>query len=562
MAAVIQPGDLGNDQNNQNGQGPNSVNQAGQQTSTTSNTNQAGQAPVQNQSAGSASTSNSGSTNTGQSAGQSAGNQATGFSNAGTAGSNNQYNPNKQQGSGYTNIQQFVNANKGNQLGSAIGNNIQNTETSAQSNLANAQNQFQQQTQANQANTQGNQQLAQNVLADPTAYANIAGATQNSPTNAQAGQQFQSLLSGQYQGPTALTNASQLQNQAANVAQMGQALSSSGGQQGLLQQLVGNPQYTQGESGLDTLLLGQSNSPALQAAKRNALTLQGQTNSAITGAAAQGQQNTAQAQQFGTALQNQLGQTVTNENNQLQQAATNDQNQRNQQYQSALADLQSGNVNQNEAQLLGLTQGENVYNVLNGNGATGLGSSSAAQFLQENPLAANISNTANAQQYAQMQALQSLAGQYAPSNAQAAFQNFQNPGQASAFQNSQALIGNQAGLQNAINAAATNYGSIYNPAAASQSQAQNIVNDWGNTSLGTLGQRNSDIASLTNGGATGGSIEQNVAWANNNLATQNAALAAAQAQLQGQYGNLGTINIQPSAYPGIQAVQGNQVTGS
>lgn len=552
MASTIQPEDLGTDQNNQNGNGPNSVNQAGAQNSSTSNTNQAGQAPVQNQSGGSSSSTNG----SGQNAGQSGGNQASGSSNAAGAGS---YNPNKQQGSGYTNIASIVNANKGNQLGSAIGNNIQNVESSAQSNLANAQNTFNTQTQANQANTQSNQQLAQNVLNNPTAYANIAGATAPTAANSQAGQQFTNLLSGQYQGPTALTNASGIQNQATNAAQMAQALGSTGGQQGLLQQLVGNPQYTQGDSSLDSLLLGQSNSPALQAAKRGALTLQGQVGSAITGAAAQGAQNTAQAQQFGTALQNQLGQTVTNENNQLQQAATNDQNQRNQQYQSALADLQSGNINQNEAQLLGLTEGENVYNVLNGNGATGLGSNSAAQFLTENPLTANISNTANAQQYAQMQALQSLAGQYAPATANTAFQNFQNPSQASSYQNSQALIGNQASLQNAINAAATNYGSIYNPAQNSANMANQIASDWTNTSLGNMGARQAAVAALTNGTATQGDISQNYNWALANQQTQDAALAAVQAQLQNQYGNLGTINIQPqaSAYPGIASATGS-----
>jgi len=542
MASVITPDDLGNDQNNQNGNGPNSVNQAGSQTSGTTNANQAGQAPTQSQSGA---TGNS----TGQNAGQGGGNQSQG------AGG---YNPNKQQGSGFTNIQSIVNANKGNQLGSAIGNNIQNVESSAQSNLKNAQNQFQQGTQANQANTQVNQQLAQNVLNDPTQYANIAGVT-NNPQNVQAGQQFQSLLSGQYQGPTALANASGLQNQAANVAQMGQALQTAGGQQGLLRQLIANPQYSQGQAGLDSLLLGQSNDPSLQAAKRNALTLQGQVGSAVQGAAAQGQQQTNQAQQFGTALQNQLGSTVTNENNTLQQNATNLQNQRNTQYQNALKDLQSGNVTQDEANLLGLTQGENVYDVLNGNGAAGAGSSAAAQFLKENPLAANVSNTANAQQYAQMQALQSLAGQYAPSNAQTAFQNFQNPGQASQFQNSQAMIGDQSGLQNAINATGTNYNQLLAPATASYNQAENIEGIWNSPTGGNLGARNAAVAALTNGAATGGDIYSNINWAKNNLATQTAAMQAAQAQAQNQFGNLGTINIQPqaSAYPGIAGVTGN-----
>lgn len=539
MANVIQSSDLGNDQNNQNGQGPNSVNQAGQATNT-NNANQAGQAPPQSQSG-------SAGNNTGQSAGQSASNQSTGSSNASGAGGVN--DPNKQQGSGYTNIAKIINANQGNQLGSAIGNNIQQTATSAQQNLQNAQGQFNQQTQSNQANTQQNQQLAQNVLNDPTQYVNQS----NNPANSQAGSQFQNLLSGQYQGPTALANASSIQNQAANAAQEGQALGTSGGRIALLQQTIGNPQYTQGQAGLDSLLLGQSNSPALQQAKQQALALQGQVNTGIAGAAAQGQQQQAQSQQFGQALQGQLGNQITSQTQAIQNQATQAQQANNAQYQQALSDLQSGNVNQNEANLLGLTQGENVYNVLNGN--------NAAQFLQENSNQANIANTANAKQYAQMQALQQLGGQYINQPAQQALQNFQNPSQAGSYAQQQNLIANQPAFQNALASTQANYNSILNPAQSADQYAQQIQNIWNRTTLAgndpnSLSQNAASqaVAQLTGGGASGGTIAQQEQWSLNNLASQNQKLAAAQAQLQTQYGNPESINIQPqaSAYPTIQ----------
>lgn len=521
MANTISATDLGNDTTNQNNQ----QNQAAGQSQ--NNATPAGQAPS----------------------------QTSGNAPAITSGNVN--NPNQQKGSGFTNIQSVLKANQGNQLGSAVGNNLQQTTSSAQQNLQNAQGQFNTDTQNNQANTQGNQQLAQNVLNDATSYV-------GSGANAGQGQQFQNLLSGQYQGPTGLNNVSQLQNQAANAAQQGQALGTAGGRIGLLQQMAGNQQYGAGAANLDNLLLGQSNDPSLQVAKRNALTLQGQVGSAVQGAAAQGQQNQSQAQQFGTALQNQLGNTVNTQNNTLQQNATNLQQDRNKQYTTAISDLQSGKITQDEANLLGLTQGENVYNVLNGAGSGGGGNSAAAQFLQENPLAANVSNTASAQDYAKMQALQQLAGQYAPANTQSAFQNFQNPSQANQFQNSQALTGDQSGLQNAISATGAHYHGILDPVQAQADYANQINNLWTNPANGTLGQRFNDVYNLTNGSATGytqnsggNHIQDDMAWAAQNAADKASGLATVQNQLQGQYGSPTTINIQPSQYPGIQQVIGN-----
>lgn len=510
MANVIGSEDLGTDQTNQNSQ------QNGQSQN---NATQAGQAPS----------------------------QTSGNAPAITSGNVN--NPNQQKGSGYTNIQSVLKANQGNQLGSAVGNNIQQTSTSAQDNLKNAQNQFNTQTQANQANTQQNQQLAQNVLNDPT-----------QAVNNNQGQQFQTLLSGQYQGPTNLQNASQLQNQAQNAAQQGQALSSVGGRIGLLQQLAGNNQYGSGAANLDNLLLGSSNSPALQAAKRQALTLQGQVGSAIQGAQAQGQQATNQAQQFGTALQNQLGNTVQNTTQNLQQKASNAQADRNTQYQNALKDLQSGNITQQEADTLGVTQGENVYNTLSGN--------NAAQFLKENPLSANVGNVASAQDYAKMQALQKLAGQYAPENAQNAFQNFQNPSQAGTFQNSQALTGDQAGLQNAIQSTQSNIQGILGTPQTALNNAQQLIRlqagQFTPQDYQDAQQMGVDVANLAKtkfSGAFGGSTAQNQSWAAANLTNSQNALKAAQTQIQNQFGTPQTINIQQpqSQYPAItQAVQGNQ----
>lgn len=551
MANVIGSDDLGTDQTSQVNQS-----QIGQGNN---NVNQAGQAPIQNTSQG------------GSTSGQSA--SSGGTNGAPTVTGSQVNNPNQQKGSGYTNIQKVIGANQGNQLGSAVGNNIQQTATSAQKNLQDAQGQFSDQTNLNQANTEKNQQLAQNVLNDPTQYVGTG-------QNAQQGQQFQNLISGQYQGPTALGNASQLQNQASNVAQQGQALGTAGGRIGLLQQLVGNPQYTSGQANLDSLLLGQSNDPSLQAAKRQALTLQGQVGSAVQGAAAQGQQETNQAQQFGTALQGQLNNNITGQNQKLQQTATDAQQTNNKSYTDALAALQSGSITQQEADLLGLTQGENVYNVLNGAGSTGNSANNAAQFLQQNPNQANVGNTATAQQYAQMQALQKLGGQYLNQNAQSAEQNFQNPSQAGTYAQQQNLIGNKDSFQNALNATQSNYQSILQPAQQAQQQMQQVQDIWNRTNLPgndpnslSMNAANDLVGKLTQGGATQGqNVQQDKDWAATQYAKENAALAAAQQQLLQQYGSPETINIAsapntpdttsspvsigPSSYPAISLASG------
>lgn len=358
------------------------------------------------------------------------------------------YNPNTQQGSGYTNIQSVLNANKNNKLGDTVGNGIQNQTNQAQQNLQQSQQQFNQQTAANQANTTGNSQLVQNVLGNTAQYAPGAA-------NQQQGQQFQQLISGQYAGPTQLTNASQIQNQAQNVNQLGQATGSQAGQMGLLQQFVGSPQYTAGQQSLDQLLLGQTGQPQLANARRSALQLQGQVGGALAGAQATGQQQQNQAQQFGQNIQNQFGQTVAGINSGLQNQAQTAQQNANANYASTLAALQSGTINQDQANLLGLTNGEQVTK----NALQNVG-----QYLTQNPNQASAQNVANAGNYAQLDALRQLGGNYAPSAAQNTLQQYAGQdANANQFQNQQQINADSTGFQNAVTGQVNNYNSTLDP---------------------------------------------------------------------------------------------------
>lgn len=357
-------------------------------------------------------------------------------------------NPNAQKGSGYTNIQRIVQANQGNKLGSTIGSNIQNAAQQTQGNINQAQQQFQQQAGANRADTNQNAQLVQQALANPT---NITG-------NPNQVSQFQNLLSGTYQGPKGLQNAAQLQAQAQDINQLGQATTSEGGKQGLLQRFVGAPQYTAGQQTLDSLLLGATGGKDLAAARRATAGIQGQEQQAQQGASQTAQEYAKRAQQFGQNVQGQFGDTVAKQQQGLAQQAQTAQQARDAQIAALQQQLSQGNLNKDIATQLGITQGQQNYNL------------DPSKFVSENSMQANAQNIANAQDYARMQALQQLGGQYSPAAAQQTLAQFQNPSQAGTFAASKAYNVNapefQQNLANAQNSYQNFVNSTVNPAQA------------------------------------------------------------------------------------------------
>lgn len=518
MAQTINSDDLGQDKQSQLSQ---------QNQGTPQQAGQSGATP-------SAGSSGSGGTSTGSSgsSGTSAGNTNGGYQQqtgqpAQAQSTVNSYNPNKQQGSGYTNIQKVLSANQGNGLGQAVGSGIQDQTNQTQQNLNNSQQQFNQDTSQNQANTSANSQLVQNVLGNTAQY--IPGGA-----NAQQGQQFQQLMSGQYAGPTQLNNSQQIQNQAADVNQLGQATGSQAGQIGLLQRFVGNPQYTNGQQNLDQLLLGQTGQPQLSDARRGALQLQGQVASGLAGAQATGQQQQNQAQNFGQNVQQQFGNTVSGINTGLQQQAQTAQQGADQNYQQTLKDYQSGNISQQEANLLGLSAPTAVTQ----NQLQNIG-----QYLTQNPNKATAQNVANAQNYAQIDALRQLGGNSAPSSAQNILQQYagqdQNAGQ---FQNQQ-IQGNGTKFQNDATNQVNQYNSVLTPL---NNQLTTDANNYNAYNVPLYGD------AITRG------VEQgHIAGLKSQLDTDQAKYNSGLAGLQQQYGGLQTINITPQQAALQQLSQGN-----
>lgn len=284
-------------------------------------------------------------------------------------------------GTGFVNIQNVLNANKGSgaQLGNAIGSGITQQATDVGNQLGQAQQTFGAQAAAGTVGNAADQSAVSNILGGISGYSaptvNTVGSgststtpaattttpntvsyqqagaapasgpngfptTQNSianpwsasqisayqaanPTPA-AGQnlstpldagltqgnvsQFGQLLAGQYTGPQELSGIDQLNQQAQQVAALGQNIGTSGGQQQLLQQFVGgnNANYGAGAQGLDQLLLGQGGAQPLQKAAAGTALLPGQVASAQSAAENQANLDQASSAQYGTQLQAQL----------------------------------------------------------------------------------------------------------------------------------------------------------------------------------------------------------------------------------------------------------------
>lgn len=161
--------------------------------------------------------------------------------------------PSNQKGSGFVNLQKYLNANQGNKLGQNVLAGVQGTISQTNKDVEKGQTQFQQGLQQASSNRQSQEQLAQNTLSK----FNQPGFTDQTIGQNET-QGFNNLRNSKYQGPQGIQNESQLQIQADKAQQLGQFGGTSQGRQELLRQFAGrnNPQYTGQKQRLDELLLG------------------------------------------------------------------------------------------------------------------------------------------------------------------------------------------------------------------------------------------------------------------------------------------------------------------
>jgi hypothetical protein len=179
-----------------------------------------------------------------------------------------------QKGTGFTNLNKILQANKGNKLGQTVSGGIQGQVEGVKSQVKSAQEQFQEQAQKNRLDTQEAANKRSEILgrfAPSTGTAAVPPATTGPTPTAQGTQpqqaqspvseeeikDFTKFRTGTYTGPKELQDATSLYGRAQQAEQLGGLARSEGGRQELLRRFVGGKDYTAGQRQLDTTLLGQ-----------------------------------------------------------------------------------------------------------------------------------------------------------------------------------------------------------------------------------------------------------------------------------------------------------------
>lgn len=161
-------------------------------------------------------------------------------------------------GSGFTNLQRLMQANRDNRLGQTIGQNITRIAGDVGTGIQKQGEEFKTKTSQSFQPYVGGESFVQSAIADPT----------KATESQQDYERFRKLRIGEYGGPKSLTDPNILRSGAQQVSQLSKMGGTEAGREVLLSSFVGGPQYTAGQRRLDTLLL--QSSPE-QTAKLNAL---------------------------------------------------------------------------------------------------------------------------------------------------------------------------------------------------------------------------------------------------------------------------------------------------
>lgn len=175
------------------------------------------------------------------------------------------------QGSGFTSLQQYLNANKDTQLGSVVGKGISGTASSALSGLGESEKKFEQESEKSKIDVAGGTQAFEGAARGIQSYAQGASDKPAFLASPEQQKQLSSLSSTEYKGPKDLENQSKFQSQAESALNLAKGTKTSAGREAALQRYVGNTGYSQGERTLDNILLGAGPQQDIQKARMDAL---------------------------------------------------------------------------------------------------------------------------------------------------------------------------------------------------------------------------------------------------------------------------------------------------
>lgn len=391
----------------------------------------------------------------------------------------------QQKGTGFTNLNQYLDANQGNKLGQTIVGGINQDVNKLNQGLQQSQSDFDQsvsgvndktnnyQTQADQTfNSLQNKynDLSNQYAAAPTNYT-ATDYGQHNLLNPSDASTFQDIRDYKYSGPTQLANYDKLQNQAQQTEQLGNLTNSTSGRAALLNRYVNNPQYNTFQQNLDALYLQNSN-PELQQAKRQATGLVNNLSSAQSNAANQAEQASRNISGLQTNVQGGIDTRVGDQLGRLDNSVTQNLNDKNA-LTSALTRLGSGEqLSDSELGLTGLNRGTRLFNV----------GSQANNYLTGSNFDPTKQNVANIADRANLDALRQLSG-----NSSAAIDLNAQQYTPTAF--------NKDSFNTALGQANSNYDNSLN---TTQNPYQNGFNPMGSGISNVGGAYNSDVSYLQN----------------------------------------------------------------
>lgn len=303
----------------------------------------------------------------------------------------------------FTNINKYIQANRGNQFAQDFGNKITQKADQTKQNINQAQQNF---------NTQAQQGR---LATDQTKGVFAAGKDDLSNLNQDQQQIYGNVLtSSGYAGPKGLQNEQQVLGQAQRAQQIGQQAVNQKGRTALLSDFYAKPQYSQGARNLDNLLLSQDKSGAIQQAAAKTAALQGMASNAANLANTQAANYAGQDLSFLNNARNAFDTQAQNLNTNLSDAAKAETARRTSLQGDWTNQLASGNITDAElAGLFGLNgansaQGKNFKSV-NPSQAINLYGQSPTDLLNYN---SNVGaeQVANDKQIAQFNALKNIMG--------------------------------------------------------------------------------------------------------------------------------------------------------
>jgi len=221
-----------------------------------------------------------------------------------------QNNSNKKSGSGFTNLNKYLQANQANRLGQTVSAGVQRAGGDARNSLTQANQEFQAKAADEQARLAQQGSKVNTVLGG-----DIAKATDEDV------KAFENIRNAESRGPMGVQDANALRSKAGEAEMLGRAGGTEAGRFGLLQRYVGGgkPQYNAGNQRLDQMLLGQTGQQQLRGARSSTYGLGNQAEQTITGAQARGEELKGNARQLAESTIGRLGEQVTGYDTAMQQ---------------------------------------------------------------------------------------------------------------------------------------------------------------------------------------------------------------------------------------------------